>query len=102
MTACSSTDDAAAPTTTALIVSPVALRPVDRQKWRRLGEAVDLDELPPQLVLDPLDRLRRRRSTGADDARRAAGAGHRRSAMLPWPIAAGVEDRIDDRGCGAQ
>src|SRR5262245_28018132 len=47
-------------------VQPVPFlgRAIDREQGRGLGEAVDLDELPAQLALDTLDRLRRRRRAG--------------------------------------
>ena len=47
---------------------PLGPGPVDGQQRRRLGQPVDLDELPAQLGLDPLDGLRRGRGPGHDDA----------------------------------
>ena len=41
---------------------------VDCQEWRGLSQAVDLDELPAEFGLDPLDRSSRRGRTGHDDA----------------------------------
>ena len=58
----------------------VPLRPaaVDRQQRRRLGEAVDLHELPAELGLDPLDACGRRRRAGDDDAHVSAPGCRRR------------------------
>ena len=52
-------------------VVPLPRRPVDGEEGGGLGEAVDLDELPAELGLDPLDGLRRRRRAGHHDAHRA-------------------------------
>ena len=78
---------------------PFGRRPVDRQQRRRLGEPVDLDELPPELGLDPLDRLRRRRRAGHDHAHRPA-PGHRPPGRRPRLGRA--EDGGHHRGRAAQ
>ena len=72
---------------------PLGRRAVHGEQRGRLGQAVDLDELPAQLGLDALDGLRRRRRAGHHDAGQP-GAGHvlaRREALGP-----GVEDGRDD------
>src|SRR5205814_8308516 len=59
-------------------VEPVPLRrrAIEGEQRRRLREPVDLDELPAELRLDALDRLRRRRRARDDDTH-AAAARHR-------------------------
>src|SRR5579872_2689155 len=54
---------------------PLRRGAVDREQRRRLGEPVDLDELPPELALHALDHLRGGRGAGDDDANRP-GTGH--------------------------
>src|SRR5581483_2142397 len=53
-------------------IVPFGAPAVDREQRRRLGEPVDLDELPTELGLDPLDRARWRRRARHDDAGAAA------------------------------
>src|SRR5882672_5312618 len=77
-------------------IEPVPLGggPVDGQERRGLGEAVDLDELPAQLGLDPLDGLGRRRRP-RDDHPHPALPGHRDALR---PTGGGrVEHRRDHR-----
>ena len=71
----------------------LAAAPVDRQQRRGLGQPVDLAELPAELGLDPLDRLRRRRCPGADDPVGSVRAGDR-----PGPVRRGVEHGVEHRG----
>ena len=56
-------------------VVELGARAVHRQQRRRLGEAVDLDELPTELGLAALDRARRRRCAGDDDPDRSGARG---------------------------
>src|SRR6267142_4063407 len=77
-------------------IEPVPLRggPVDGEQGRGLGETVDLDELPAQLGLDPLDGPGRRRRP-RDDHPHPALPGHRHALR---PTGGGrVEHRRDHR-----
>ena len=77
-------------------VVPLGAGAVHREQRRGLGEAVDLDELPAELGLDPLDGAGGRRGAGHDDAR-AAGARDR-----AVPRGGGVEHHGDHRRRAAQ
>ena len=81
---CRRTPIAGAPARTSLArallgrqVVPLGAAAVDGQQRRGLGEAVDLDELPAELLLDPHDGLRRRRRAGDDDPHRGRDRGSR-------------------------
>src|SRR5690348_1956876 len=74
---------------------PFAAGAVDGQQRRGLGEAVDLHELPAELLLDPHDRLGRRRGTGHDDPHLVAAGD------LTLPGLCRVEYGGHDRRCRA-
>ena len=63
---------------------------VEHEQRRGLGQAVDLHELPAELVLEAGDRAARRRRAAAQHAH-AAAAGRVRA-----PLAGGVEHHVDD------
>ncbi len=77
-------------------VVPLGAHPRHRQQRCGLGESVDLDELPAQLLAYALDRAGRRGSAGDDDAYAVA------SRDLALPGLGAVECRRDDGRCGAQ
>jgi hypothetical protein len=74
---------------------PLLAGPVEGQQRRGLGQAVQLQELPAELGLDPLDRPRRRRRAGDHDPDAVA-------ARHLVPLGGGVEHHRDDRGGAAQ
>ena len=76
-------------------VVPLRAHAAHREQRRGLGEAVDLDELPAQLLAHPLDRAGGRRRAGDDDADAVA------SGDLAVPVLRAVERGRDDGGRGA-
>ena len=69
------------------------------RQGRRLGQPVDLYELPPELGLHPLNGLRWRRRAGHHDADGAAAGD---GTTFPLPVAGGVEDGCDHGGRSAE